>query len=174
MPAEEEKRKLYERAWARALKTQARAASAASGASGVGRSNSTLSATGSITSGIANPYASTSGRKGAAIPGSPPASIKQTSPLAQATFTPTLATPPASDEEEAFYDRNDSTSEDEDEELNPALDALMADRPPLNITGHVVIPDYRQPVHGGLAVVYRGLFNGLPVTFRFKFGPGSC
>lgn len=115
MPAEEEKRKLYEKAQARALKTQARAAGAASGAAGVGRSNSTLSATGSVTSGIVNPYAystSTSGLKGAdlyksamnmnnvkpaavGVPSSPPASIKQTPPHVQAALTPAPVTPPS-------------------------------------------------------------------------------
>ena len=121
MPAEEEKRKLYEKAQAKALKTQARAANAASaanaanGAAGVGRSNSTLSATGSINSGIINPYSytSSSGLKGADLyksatsvkaaattaastPSSPPPSIKQTSPAAKSVSTPSPATPPTS------------------------------------------------------------------------------
>ena len=108
MPAEEEKRKLYEKAQAKALKTQARAASAA-GAGGVGRSNSTVSATGSVNGSILSPYAyaaTGSGLKGAdlyksamsnvksAAPGSPAASLKHT-PSVKPEMTPPPVTPPA-------------------------------------------------------------------------------
>src|SRR4051812_13211439 len=57
VPAEEEKHKLYEKAQAKALKTQAKAASAAGGSAAVGRSGSTRSVATSINSSILSPYA---------------------------------------------------------------------------------------------------------------------
>jgi hypothetical protein len=100
MPAEEEKRRLYEKAQAKALRTQARSASITSAAGvNVDRSNSTRSTAGSII----NPYtySSTSGMKGADLYKSamanskPPASAPQQSPPpSQAPLTPPPISPP--------------------------------------------------------------------------------
>jgi hypothetical protein len=42
----------------------------------------------------------------------------------------------------------------------------MTTHMPLDITGQVVIPDYRRQAHGGLAVVYPGLWGDTRVLFQ--------
>jgi hypothetical protein len=101
MPAEEEKRRLYEKAQAKALRTQARGASIASIAGvNMDRSNSTKSNAGSIV----NPYtySSSSGLKGADLYKSamtnskqPTSAPQQSSPPSQAPLTPPISPPAA-------------------------------------------------------------------------------
>lgn len=46
----------------------------------------------------------------------------------------------------------------------PELEKLMQEKVPLDLTGEVVVADYREPKHGGFAFVYKGLWKGKEVS----------
>jgi hypothetical protein len=81
-----------------------------------------------------------------------------------------LPSPPTVDEVPSEgHDGNISPSE----ESSLTLEELVATHTPLDITGQIVIPDYRRQAHGGLAVVYPGVWRSRPVIFHSFSNQGS-
>jgi hypothetical protein len=60
----------------------------------------------------------------------------------------------------------DVISFEQDEDFSESLQKLMEDHKPLDLSGQVIIPDYRKAIHGGLAVVYTGLWGDVKVMSR--------
>lgn len=57
------------------------------------------------------------------------------------------------------YDQRHGASPERDEVLSSTLESLMESHTPLDLSNEVVIPDYRKVAHGGIAIVYTGIWR---------------
>jgi hypothetical protein len=62
-------------------------------------------------------------------------------------------------------DQRNGASPERDETLSSTLEMLMESHTPLDLSNEVVIPDYRKVAHGGIAIVYAGIWGDRQVLF---------